>query len=64
MSDRVSDAWVAFARTSNPNTAALPHWPAYTPADRDTMLFNNQSKVEKDPMREKRLLLSEVQKAT
>jgi para-nitrobenzyl esterase len=62
LADKVCDAWVAFARTGNPNTKALPEWPAFTTKDRYTMLFNNESKVEKDPIREKRLLLSEVQK--
>ena len=27
---RMSAAWIAFARTGNPNTDALPLWPAYT----------------------------------
>jgi para-nitrobenzyl esterase len=55
--DRVSDAWIAFARTGNPNTAKLPHWPAFNPADRPTMVFNNVSKVENDPLREQRLAM-------
>jgi para-nitrobenzyl esterase len=62
LADKVCDAWVAFARTGNPHTAALPEWPAFTESERCTMLFNNESKVEKDPIREKRLLLNEVQK--
>ena len=40
LSDKVSAAWVAFARTGNPNTPSFPRWPAYSEATRDTMLFN------------------------
>jgi para-nitrobenzyl esterase len=64
LAEKVCDAWVAFARTGNPTTAALPAWPAFTETDRYTMLFNNESRVEKDPIRDKRLLLQDVQKAT
>jgi para-nitrobenzyl esterase len=64
LAEKVCDAWVAFARTGNPNTSALPAWPAFTEKGRDTMLFDNASRVEKDPAREKRLLLNEVQKVT
>jgi para-nitrobenzyl esterase len=32
MADTVSDAWVQFAKTGNPNRAGLPEWPAYTAA--------------------------------
>lgn len=62
LADKVCDAWVAFARTGKPHAAGLPEWPSYTQEDRYTMLFNNESRVEKDPIREKRLLLNELQK--
>lgn len=45
----MSDAWIAFARSGNPNHEGLPDWPAYTPAERSTMLFNNPCTVENDP---------------
>jgi len=32
MAGTVSDAWVEFAKTGNPNRAGLPEWPAYTAA--------------------------------
>lgn len=38
---KMSDAWIAFARTGNPNTNALPHWKPFTHADRTTMIFND-----------------------
>jgi para-nitrobenzyl esterase len=48
MADQISSTWIAFARTGNPNNPAIPHWPAYTVADRTTMVFDTQSKTEKD----------------
>jgi len=49
MCDRLAGAWVAFAKTGDPNTPALPHWPAYDAATRATMVFNNDTRVENDP---------------
>ena len=43
LADKVSDAWIAFARTGNPSTPKLPAWTAYNSADRPTMVFNTQS---------------------
>lgn len=48
VSDQMSDAWIAFARTGNPNTAKVPHWPAYTLEKRANMLFNTKSRVVND----------------
>ena len=49
LSQDVMGTWVAFARTGNPNTAAMPVWPAYEPANRSTMMLNVQSHVQSDP---------------
>ncbi len=57
LADKVSDAWIAFARTGDPNTSKLPHWPAFNAAERPTMVINNESKVVKDPLREQRLAM-------
>ena len=57
LADKVSDAWLAFARTGDPNTPKLPHWPAFNAAKRPTMVFNNESKVENDPLGVQRLAL-------
>jgi para-nitrobenzyl esterase len=57
LADKVSDAWIAFARIGNPNTPKLPHWPAFDAKDRSTMVINNVSKVVNDPLREQRLAM-------
>ena len=57
LADRVSDAWIAFARTGNPNTPKLPQWPAFNAAERPTMVINTQSRVERDPIKEQRLVM-------
>jgi para-nitrobenzyl esterase len=56
---KVSDAWIAFARSGDPNMVAadsprLPQWPAFNAAERPTMVINNESKVVNDPIREQR----------
>ena len=49
LADQMSEAWLAFARTGNPATPALPDWPAYDAGRRATMVFNLESKVVEDP---------------
>jgi para-nitrobenzyl esterase len=51
LAEKVSASWVAFARTGNPNVSALPTWPAYSAETRDTLLFNDEIRVERDPER-------------
>ncbi len=55
LADKMSNAWVAFARNGSPNTPDLPDWPAYAGDERATMIFDNQCKVASDPGREERL---------
>jgi len=57
LADKLSDTWIAFARTGDPNTPKLPHWPTFNPTERPTMVINNQSKVVSDPIREQRLAM-------
>ena len=57
LADKVSDAWIAFARTGNPNTPKLPNWPAFNAKDRPTMVIDNVSKVVNDPLREQRIAM-------
>jgi len=60
LAGKMSDAWLAFARTGNPNTPKLPRWPVYTPETRATMVFNNQCAIVNDPGSEERLLWATV----
>jgi para-nitrobenzyl esterase len=62
LAERTSSAWAAFARTGDPNTSKLPKWPAYSPASRDTMLFNNECRVQSDPDRGARVAMEHVLK--
>ncbi len=57
LADKVSDAWIAFARSGNPNTPKLPRWPTFNAQDRATMVFDNVSKMVNDPLREQRIAM-------
>ncbi len=57
LAGRVSDAWLAFARTGNPSIDALPAWRAFDAASRATMVFDNQSVLVNDPIRQERLVM-------
>lgn len=54
LADRVSQAWTAFARSGRPDHGGLPAWPAFAPARRDTMLFDDDCRVVADPDRDVR----------
>jgi para-nitrobenzyl esterase len=56
LSDMMMDAWVAFARTGNPNHAGIQNWPQYESGQRATMIFNTKSGVENDPEKDVRLI--------
>jgi para-nitrobenzyl esterase len=62
LSEKIAAAWVGFARIGNPNVPVLPRWPAYSVETRDTMLFNNESRVGQDPDRAARLAMEKVLK--
>jgi para-nitrobenzyl esterase len=56
---RVSSAWVAFARSADPNHPGLPKWTPYDNTRRATMIFDNECKLVDDPHgAEQRLLWS------
>ncbi len=50
LAKNVMDAWVAFARTGNPNHDGLPEWPVYGLEKRATMMLGINSKVINDPL--------------
>jgi len=49
LAEKMSDAWIAFARKGDPNTAKLPRWPAYNARNRSTMIFNDECRIVDDP---------------
>jgi para-nitrobenzyl esterase len=60
LAEKTSAAWVAFARTGNPGVSKLPKWPAYSAGSRETMLFNDECRVEKDPDRVARVAMEKA----
>jgi para-nitrobenzyl esterase len=59
MADIMSDSFIAFGRTGNPNTAALPQWPRFNTEERPTMIFDLPPRIENDPRSEERKLFGE-----
>lgn len=45
LADKMSNAWISFARTGNPNHKGLPNWPAFDAANTATMHFDNACAV-------------------
>lgn len=45
LADKMSQAWINFARTGDPNAGGLPHWPAYNQEEGAMMIFDNRCEV-------------------
>jgi para-nitrobenzyl esterase len=58
--DGFASAWVAFAKTGDPNNPKIPNWPAYDVANRATMIFDTEVRVENDPRGEIRRFWREM----
>lgn len=52
LADKMSRAWIAFARTGNPNHKGLPTWPQYNAESGATMIFDNTNQVKNNPDKE------------
>lgn len=52
LADKMSSAWINFARTGNPGAKNLPNWPAYTQQNGATMIFDNKCEVKNNPDKE------------
>src|SRR5499427_755085 len=61
LAEKMSSAWVAFARSGSPNTKLLPTWDPFTGDKRATMIFNNECRAVNDPYREERLAIVAAQ---
>ncbi|CAN5798777.1 carboxylesterase/lipase family protein [soil metagenome] len=51
LGDKMSRAWIAFARTGRPQHGGLPIWPDYRIDTRPTMIFDTECRVVNDPQR-------------
>ncbi|HEY6814053.1 MAG TPA: carboxylesterase/lipase family protein [Croceibacterium sp.] len=60
VSRQMMDAFVALARTGDPNHAGLGAWPPYRLPERATMIFDARSRPENDPRRWERELFARV----
>jgi para-nitrobenzyl esterase len=56
LAEKISSAWVAFARSGNPSQRGLA-WPAYSTAQRATMILDDKPEVVDDPRKDIRLAL-------
>jgi para-nitrobenzyl esterase len=60
MSARMSDAFIAFAGTGDPNTRGLPSWERYELPRRQTMVLDDESRLVGDPRGAERRLFAQV----
>ena len=55
ISEKMMDAWIAFARNGNPNHDNIPEWPSYETEKRATMLIGKEFKVVDAPFEKERV---------
>jgi para-nitrobenzyl esterase len=60
VSGRMMNAFIALARSGDPNHPGLPRWPTYDLERRETMIFDRVSRVQNDPRREEREIFARV----
>jgi para-nitrobenzyl esterase len=60
VSSNMADAFVAFARTGDPNHRNLPDWKPYSLPKRETMVFDRSPRLENDPRSAERRLFATV----
>ena len=60
MADQMSETFIHFARTGDPNNRAIPRWEHYTLPRRRTMVFDVPSHAEDDPRGAERKLFAKV----
>ncbi len=58
IADMMSESWLAFARSGNPNSDAMPQWLPYTSAERSTMVIDLNPRMVADPRQEFMALLA------
>ena len=60
LSANMSRAFIAFARTGDPNSTGLPQWPAFDLKRRATMVFDRDTRAADDPRGRERRLFGQV----
>jgi para-nitrobenzyl esterase len=60
MADIMSETFIAFARTGDPNNKSLPGWKPYSMDKRETMVFNIPPGLELDPRGAERKIFAKV----
>lgn len=61
LADKMSSAWINFARTGNPNVeGVLPAWPTYSRENGETMIFDNEPEIRNNHDRELMQLIKSV----
>lgn len=60
VADRMSESFIAMARTGDPNTPAIPAWPKYELDRRSTLVFDLDTRVVDDPRGAERRLFATV----
>jgi para-nitrobenzyl esterase len=60
LAEQMSAAWLAFARTGNPNNKNVPQWAQYRLPDRMTMVFDLKSRAVNDFRGDERQLLASL----
>ena len=63
LASKISGAWVAFARTGNPNHPGLADWPAFDTTRRATMILNDECRAVDDPYGDAQRMLRALQSA-
>jgi para-nitrobenzyl esterase len=60
VSEQLSLAFIALARTGNPNHSGLPQWAPFTLPERATMVFDSHSQLVNDPRGAEREIFARV----
>ncbi|PWT72489.1 MAG: esterase [Bacteroidetes bacterium] len=59
LSQLMSAYWINFAKTGDPNGNGLPEWPAFDPVNSKVIVFDNESKIQRLPGKDRLDLLYE-----
>jgi len=58
LGNKVSDAWINFAKKGDPNHAGLPKWPKFSEDSGSVMIFDKTCEAKNDPDRELRKVVA------